>query len=82
MKPEFYVGQRVKCARISLGPGTIVRIEHSIIGVRFDSSNKAFHDLGGACENHHGLWVADFDLEPLEDMAPEYALGSAEVLYA
>lgn len=79
---EFYVGQRVVISKIrSFGPGTVVRIAGSVIGVRFDSPNELFHNLSGACEDHHGLWLSEEDLEPLENRVPEYVLGSAEVLY-
>lgn len=53
--------------------GVIITVEFNI-GVRWDKESHRLHDLGGRCDNGHGLWMMLDQIEPdtleAEDILP------------
>lgn len=66
---KFKKGDRVRYIGTSINRGsvgTVVAIRegwNTAVGVRFDYASNDLHNLDGLCENHHGWWVLEENLE-------------------
>lgn len=92
MSGKFSVGDRVVVTGYEplMGKtGTIVYVDYdgrqAWNGVVFDEPADFLHDLfrlGGdpLCENHHGYWLLDKSISPLEDDVSDIEVGNIEEL--
>jgi len=77
---EYVIGDRV-CAvhdidHIEAGDtGTVTSLLYGL-GVAWDKYNHDAHNLEGACENGHGWWVGEEDVELIENNS-DYDMISA-----
>lgn len=76
---KFKVGDRVRYIGNLLNygmVGTIVAFRNGTPGVRFDDALDCLHNLSGVCENHHGWWSNEENLELAnESDKPKFNVG-------
>ena len=76
---KFKVGDRVRYIGNLLNDGmvgTIVAFRNGTPGVRFDDALDCLHNLSGVCENHHGWWTLEKNLELAnESNKPKFNVG-------
>ena len=79
---KFKKGDRVRYIGTSLpkrSVGTVVAFRNDwtcSVGVRFDDASDYLHNLDGLCENHHGWWALEENLELAnESDKPKFNVG-------
>ena len=90
---KFSVGDRVVVTNLAtlMGKtGTIACVDYQSYGtmwngVIFDEPEEFLHDLSALngeplCENHHGYWLLDDMISPLEDDVSDIEVGNIEEL--
>lgn len=88
MSGKFSVGDRVivtEDKRLMGKTGTIAMIDSMWHGVVFDEPEDFLHNLfrlGGEplCEDHHGYWLLENMISPLEDDVSDIEVGNIEEL--